>query len=608
MQNPWFVAIFPGTSSLVAQLLPCDGEPARMGDGPLLQHWGDCDQDEFRSVFNPGGQAIVVGHCFATKQELDQALACTLHTGQPDAFTRLPGSFTTLILDSEKLTVISDLAGQFPVYYYTVNGQTVVTSRPQELNFHLEPDKIRIAASIISPHAIDLVRNRSCFNKIKCLAPASILEIVHGAEPRVRLHEQFEFNPIKSLNEAAQELGSALSNAVASRAVLGLPVSADFSGGMDSTSLAFLAARHISSDEMPVFTSTCPDVASGDSVYAERYAKLDNRLDWHLILDDLPHGLQLLNVPWVEDINISAPLLWMRTRSYFQRVREHGGQLHLVGQGGDDLLDPGAICMFDLLQRRKFAQFLGYGVVQARLGGQSPATVWWRGYRLIKKDLTKKINQLAERIDYSYSEGYRSQFSMNNPFALWSLSISAIDMLTPTIRHQLAELIRSQTLEYSESIERVGVVNFRTLNNLRLNALLMAALRRQVADLDVRLHAPFLDADVIKACLSTPSYQRSHPHEFKILLRKALEGAVPAAVLSRQSKGNYSGMFYRLIRTELPAIRELFRTSYLADLGVIEPSRVDSMLDQFNVRPDFPAWSLESVITAELWLRGLASL
>src|SRR5690606_34971198 len=71
-----------------------------------------------------------------------------------------------------------------------------------------------------------------------------------------------------------------------------------------------------------------------------------------------------------------------------------------------------------------------------------------------------------------------------------------------------------------------------------------AELNAQAASLGLRLHAPFLDNEVIRACMALPPYLHNHPHHQKPLLAAALRGLVPNSVLDRHTKGVYGAAGY----------------------------------------------------------------
>lgn len=131
------------------------------------------------------------------------------------------------------------------------------------------------------------------------------------------------------------------------------------------------------------------------------------------------------------------------------------------------------------------------------------------------------------------------------------------------------------------------------------------AVRETGARYGVEVHAPYLDSEVVRVCLSLPAWRRCDPAEPKPLLRKALAGLVPPLVLTRRTKGDYTATAHRGIRWNLPALRELLTNPVSAEIGLIEPRRVRAALERAAQGLETPWAPLNQVLAIELWLREL---
>ena len=80
----------------------------------------------------------------------------------------------------------------------------------------------------------------------------------------------------------------------------------------------------------------------------------------------------------------------------------------------------------------------------------------------------------------------------------------------------------------------------------------------------IEVAAPFLDNEVIRACLAVPADQRGAPGRYKPLLGEAFAhaGVLPPFVLSRVTKGGFSARLRRPARTRLRVTR--FARPFLA--------------------------------------------
>lgn len=119
----------------------------------------------------------------------------------------------------------------------------------------------------------------------------------------------------------------------------------------------------------------------------------------------------------------------------------------------------------------------------------------------------------------------------------------------------------------------------------------------------ISVHAPFLDSEVVRACLSVAAHLRPDPAVPKRLLREALAGLVPEAVLSRPTKGDYTSEAYLGVRQAVPVLRSLLEGSVAADYGLLEPGPVRRVLDSAVRGMPTPWGALSQVFAIELWLR-----
>jgi asparagine synthase (glutamine-hydrolysing) len=119
------------------------------------------------------------------------------------------------------------------------------------------------------------------------------------------------------------------------------------------------------------------------------------------------------------------------------------------------------------------------------------------------------------------------------------------------------------------------------------------------------VHVPFLDNQVVAACMSVPVADRTTAAHAKPLLAAALDGLVPARLLARPTKGDYTACLYAGLQQAAPHLRELLTDPLLAELGLIEADTLRVGLDQATSGLAFPVAALGDVIATEQWLRAL---
>lgn len=159
----------------------------------------------------------------------------------------------------------------------------------------------------------------------------------------------------------------------------------------------------------------------------------------------------------------------------------------------------------------------------------------------------------------------------------------------------------------AERAQGYGIGDHVALCDLRAYAAGYRLDRDAAAALAVPLHAPYLDNQVVRACLGVPAHQRVDPLVAKPLLGVALRGLVPDLVFDRRTKGDYTGEEYQGVRRAIGTLRALLADPLAAEIGLIESAPVRAMLDQALLGLPVPFAALRRVLAAELWLRSLAN-
>ncbi|WP_030454493.1 asparagine synthase-related protein [Herbidospora cretacea] len=158
----------------------------------------------FRAVDRGGCRVVFLGHVLAGERELRTA-----------PVRELPGAYSCVIVTAGEVELHTDRAGQFP-FHISVRGHETLIAHHATLLAALHsrtPDPLSAAIQIACPNVLPLTIGRSFYAD-------------------VGRYENAHHGPVLPLGEA-------LTEAVSRR---GPGVTADFSGGIDSTSLAFLAA------------------------------------------------------------------------------------------------------------------------------------------------------------------------------------------------------------------------------------------------------------------------------------------------------------------------------------------------------------------------------
>lgn len=569
-----------------------------------LSVMGTWSPSELRTVSLDEARLAVFGQCLADEQRISQDFALALRGHRRyEPLTRWPGSYALVVSDPDGVTILTDLAGQYPVFT-SVDEHGVAygsLARPLAGRRGARPDTEWLAATLLCPGVPESTADLSPHLGVRVLAGGQALRITpHGMR-------QWTSDPLAPdraarFDEAAEALRGALTTATRARMSVARRPTADLSGGLDSTSLALLAAA-CAPGKLPAFTYHNPLAPAGDDlVYARCAAALEPRLD-HRVLTGRPETLayqELATALSSDEPDIGVVLL-ARTRTRFQAVAAAGSDLHLTGEGGDVVLGAPLPYLADLAQHRHLGTLVRHCAAWGTLRHRPPAALVWAAWRLARTPRSRALRDLA--VHLVRPEIAPAQLEQH--LAWWTLPGPETAWVTARARRQVAERLMEQA-STAEPAGGQGVGDHVTLGDLRAYAAGYRLDREAAAALGVSLHAPYLDNQVVRACLRLPARLRGSPFVAKPLLGAALRGLVPDLVLARRTKGDYTGEEYQGLRRAIDVLRALLADPLVAELGLVEPAPVRAALDQALLGLPVPFAALRRVLAVEVWLRHLS--
>ena len=552
---------------------------------------------------------LVFGHCLLDTAQRSANFAAAVDSTDLDRVADWSGSYTAVVLRPGTVTAYTDLAGQFPLYYSQLNGEVIVGSDPGLVasRHRRDLDPVTAAAHIACAAVLPVWSERSPYSAVRRLPGSSVLQAdakgVHVAPTKLPLPVEG-----RTFSDAADMTRAALTGAVRGRCE-GQVISSDFSGGLDSSAIAFLAARYSS---LPVTSLAYhqPLAPAGDLADAVRFAGLDPRIKLAVVRGSartlpfaglaaaLQEGEPLTGaVPWSSEPT-QGVLAADRSALRLAAASSSGAGLHLTGEGGDALLLTAPSYLSSLARLRTARTLLRHCGAYARLRYASPAGLAARSFRLARTSPVRALQAVAEEVEHGASRST----NWANVISWWPPCGEATAWLTPGVRRQLAE-IASDPATARAVPEGIGPADLAALTDLRKSGEAQRNLRELARSFGIAVHAPFLDSAVIRAALSVPAVYRADPWSYKPLLRAAIAGLIPSDVLDRRTKGDYSAEAYRGARGAPEALRDLLRDSRLAALGVLNPGPVREAVDRMVAGIAVPLGPLHMVLATEIWLR-----
>ncbi|MCC3768557.1 asparagine synthase-related protein [Streptomyces sp. UNOC14_S4] len=420
-----------------------------------------------------------------------------------------------------------------------------------------------------------------------CLSPRGGERVVRWWQPP---------QPHLSLEEGAPRFAQALADAVGVRTAAGGVVSADLSGGLDSTPVCFLAARGPA--KLIMFTQSGIDGGHDDAVWARRAAAHLPGAE-HLLMDPnelAPFYTGLLTAGQ----GLDEPALGGRIRGTRTELATllsaKGSRLHLTGEGGDQVVQAMDAYIHDTLRANLRTGLRHLRALSAEcrwtLGATIRAATDRRSYQRWLGDAMSDLSPM-------YVNDRRPAM----------MGWDAPPALPPWITAEAREHLRHVILRELEAISPLAPTRGQHMALMHIipSTRPCRQIARYTAEAGLPYHFPFLDDRVIEACLAVRLHERTTPFVFKPLTVAAMRDIVPGEVLARRNKAEFSREVHSGLLARRAELAELLTDSHMARLGLVDTETLrQAALVLYP--PRLPVGYLEMTLAVETWLRANSQL
>jgi len=529
------------------------------------------------------------GHHFHTRCDTEAVIHAFEQYG-PQSLERLRGMFAFAIWNAheQELFIARDRAGKKPLYYtVTTQGTFIFGSELKALREHPE------FSSEINVEALDAYLTfgyvpdpLTIFKNVQKLPPGHHLRFKNG---RIRVEQYWDFEFTNTRNTAnrsessyVEELRSLLDEAVRLRLVSDVPLGAFLSGGIDSSAVVGLMARH-TSQTVKTFSIGFREDSHNELKYARLAAK-------HFRTEHR----ELIVTPDV--CNIVDELIWhfdepfadqsaIPTYLVSKLAREHV-KVVLSGDGGDELF--AGYTRYALDSKRKsfehLPRFVRDGMMQS-LSRHLPHGAWGRNY--IHKVAAEPLDRYIEDI---------SIFTRLNKPSLYSR-----DFQRSLGSSDSAEIFRryAAVVSANDSLDRLLYLDSKTY----LPGDILTKVDRMSMAVSLEARVPLLDHKLIEFVTGIPASLKMKNGEGKYIFKRAVEDIVPAEILHRPKQG-FGVPISEWINQELRQdIRDTFADPRTRQRGYFEASYVDLLLDEHERGRRDHSWALWALLILERWQR-----
>lgn len=497
---------------------------------------------------------------------------------------RLRGMFSFAIWDAEQqhLLLVRDRAGEKPLYYtvsenFLAFASTLEALKPVQVVRNIDP----VAVACHLAHSF-IPSSHTVWSGIHVLPPAHMLKQEVGQKPI--LHRYWDFPCVgphrKQRRLCLTEVESSLNDSVVRCLDADVPVGMFLSGGVDSSLVAALAARH--KPGIDAFSLGFSEASYSEVPYARQVAEYLG-LSHHIIqvnVDDLlaclPHLVTQYGQPFGD---ASAVPSYLVARLARQHVK-----VCLSGDGGDE-------------------SFGGYwrmqsGVYAARYAKVLPEKV--------RRHWVPKVFRLFGGIGRRWAA--MNQLSLSPPGTgytnaqSWFTKLADVagPRLQPVLQTDLTALRVGQVQKRPEA----SVVQILLYDDFQVQLpdayLTKVDVASMAASLEVR--APFLDQKVIELAWGLPDSMKLNWGRRKWLLKQIAARYVPANVIYRPKMG-FAMPLPDWFRGKLGVILEqLLKDSAAVDEGWISLQPVRHCLQSHRDGKNHST-RLWLILWLELWFR-----
>lgn len=564
---------------------------------------GEWRPGELRRVESGGNTLLLVGQCPAGDVQVRHEFAEALRTGEFAALTGWAGSYLTIVLTEDVLIAFGDLAGQQPLYFHhdgkrVVYGTSLVATAATA-GLPVEPDVEVALAEIFCSGVPALVPGRTPVAGVRKLEPGQAMRVTSGGAAHHWTYEDLSQAEEGTVADCAADLAAELDVAVGWRMTAHPRVSADFSGGLDSTTIAFLAVNHRDAP-LPVFVYSHPEVDARDLPNAIDLARLNPLLELNVVRGDAGTlAYQDLRATAPADVPDFAVAEYGRNRLRLRRAADSGSSVHLGGEGADALLVAPPAYLGELASQRQVRRLVADARAWSRVRDESQTEIVRRAVRLARTPMRTALRTYATQLRDSRARHPR----WIDAISWWPGPGLESNWLTPRAREVLVGLVNERA-DIATDVRGHSVADFLAAHDLRRSAEAQYRLDRLAREHGIWSQAPFLDNNVIRACTRMPARLRASGSTLKPLLRQAMRERVPAAVV-RSSKGDYSAEDYLGVRRAARDLLQRLSTSPLVDLGLVDADAVISSVRFAAMGQATPFPALNRLVAYDVWLRSV---
>lgn len=561
--NPWVVGLRPENS----QSLPVAGGVRAVAVGPAV----DC-----RAWCRPGIETHAVSELDALASEVG-----------------LHGHFVATGIDGVR--VQGDLATSRQVFWSEAGGDVVASDSLGALRALVSADfdETTLALRLGSAMPILPLVRRTPWRGVTALDVGYWLQMPPQGHERIIRWWAPAREGTRSVAEASALVRSTLTTAVSDTIRARAPVSADLSGGLDSTSLCYVAASL--TGDLITFRTSSADRWNDESRRARESAE---HLGVPLTeLEPLAHVSSGFDtrLPRNGAQVAEGPLAWSASQGYLDvlapAIQAARSRVHLTGLGGDELFGP-LPALFRSLWVQDGVRAIGW-LRRLQLAQKLPLKPLVRGV-LNCRSYGERLREVAAQVRSSHPGRPSDAYS-------WLPTPVLPSWATPRARELVADALSE--LDGDPWPMPVTPATHQMIESVVFQGNIVRQINAVYAEFGIEWTAPFVDRRVVELALQVRMRERLSDCVDKPMLAAAMRPLMPLDLFLKQGRGDFTTDIYEEHRRRRKELSRFFDESVLADHGLIDLPRLRPHLNAPSAA-DIGLIDLEAVVSAERWLRA----
>jgi asparagine synthase (glutamine-hydrolysing) len=538
------------------------------------------------------------GHRYKTKSDTETVVHAYEEWGD-DCVHRFRGMFAFAIWDAPKrrLLLVRDRLGIKPLYWTRAGDRLLFGS---EIKAILASDLVQARTNAAALPELLSTRYVSgaetMFKGIHKLLPGHLLVFEQG-EMKIRQYWDVPVGQPRPASptsnrtrDVVSEFRDLLAESVKLRLMSDVPLGMFLSGGIDSSAIAALMAGMIDRP-LQTFSVAFESRAFNELEYAREVARVIKADSHEIVIDDADFFDALPTLIWHEDEPIahasSVPLYFVSALA-----RQHVTVV-LTGEGSDELL-------------------AGYGKYPRIAWNWRAGTIYERMLpRALRESIARRalpllprsLGRYARRSFLAMDRSAESMFFDN--FASVRLADQR-ELLSPAIRGgaTFAQAYGSSMAHFerpnghSTLLDRLLYADIKTY----LVELLMKQDQMSMAT-SIESRVPFLDHTLVEFAARLPDEWKLSGWTTKRVLREAMKGLLPEAILNRPKMG-FPVPFVSWTRGRWnDMVRDVLLDRRSRERGIIDPAAVDALIHNHAAGRADAGDRIWSLLNLELWHR-----